>query len=288
MKEFHVNTEVYFGERALDRLAQLHYDRVFIVSDPFVVSSGMIKLVTDPLTRAGIAFDVFTDVVPDPPIEKVISGIAAVSEKKAPCIIAVGGDGTLHEVVNGLFIQQVVPPSEVLLAVIAVGSGNDWIRMFGIPQNCADAIRAIREEHSFLQDVGVVSYEEAKYRQSRYMVNVAGAGYEAQVVRCFNHLKKKGRRGRWLYTWSVIRSFFRYKPTGTKVWVDGKRVYNDLLLSIALGVGKYNGGGIQQLPDAVADDDMFDISLVRPIHFWHIIFRFHKPVSYTHLRAHET
>lgn len=133
-------------------------------------------------------------------------------------IIAVGGDGTLHEVVNGLFIQQVVPPSEVLLAVIAVGSGNDWIRMFGIPQNCADAIRAIREEHSFLQDVGVVSYEEAKYRQSRYMVNVAGAGYEAQVVRCFNHLKKKGRRGRWLYTWSVIRSFFRYKPTGTKVW----------------------------------------------------------------------
>ena len=154
-------------------------------------------------------------------------------------IIAVGGDGTLHEVVNGLFIQQVVPPSEVLLAVIAVGSGNDWIRMFGIPQNCADAIRAIREEHSFLQDVGVVSYEEAKYRQSRYMVNVAGAGYEAQVVRCFNHLKKKGRRGRWLYTWSVIRSFFRYKPTGTKVWVDGKRVYNDL-------------------------------------HFWHIIFRFHK------------
>ena len=88
--------------------------------------------------------------------------------------------------------------------------------------------------------------------------------------------KKKGRRGRWLYTWSVIRSFFRYKPTGTKVWVDGKRVYNDLLLSIALGVGKYNGGGIQQLPDAVADDGMFDISLVRPIHFWHIIFRFHK------------
>ena len=191
-------------------------------------------------------------------------------------IIAIGGDGTLHEVVNGLFIQQVVPPSEVLLAVIAVGSGNDWIRMFGIPQNYADAIRAIGEEHSFLQDVGVVSYEEAKYRQNRYVANVAGAGYDAQVVRRFTHLKKKGRHGRWLYTWSVIRSFFRYKPTGVKVWVDGKRVYNNLLLSIALGVGKYNGGGVQQLPDAVADDGMFDISLVRPIHFWHIIFRFHK------------
>lgn len=95
MKEFHVNTEVYFGERALDRLSQLHYNRVFIVSDPFVVSSGMIKLVTDPLTRAGIEFDVFTDVVPDPPIEKVINGIAAISEKKAPCIIAVGGGSAI-------------------------------------------------------------------------------------------------------------------------------------------------------------------------------------------------
>ena len=47
-------------------------------------------------------------------------------------IIVVGGDGTLHEVVNGLFIQQEVCPSDVLLAVVAVGTGNDWVRTFGI------------------------------------------------------------------------------------------------------------------------------------------------------------
>ena len=190
-------------------------------------------------------------------------------------IIAVGGDGTLHEVVNGLFIQQVVPPSEVLLAVIAVGSGNDWIRMFGIPQNCADAIRAIREEHSFLQDVGVVSYEEAKYRQSRYMANVAGAGFDAHVVRKLSHLKKKGHKSRWRYTWCLVRSFFRYKSTGVKVWVDDRLVYNNLLLSAAVGICKFNGGGIQQLPEAVADDGMLDLSLIRPVHFWHLLFRFH-------------
>ena len=190
-------------------------------------------------------------------------------------IIAVGGDGTLHEVVNGLFIQQVVPPSEGLLAVIAVGSGNDWIRMFGIPQNCADAIRAIREEHSFLQDVGVVSYEEAKYRQSRYMANVAGAGFDAHVVRKLSHLKKKGHRSRWRYTWCLVKNFFRYKSTGVKVWVDDRLVYNNLLLSAAIGICKFNGGGIQQLPAAVADDGMLDLSLIRPVHFWHLLFRFH-------------
>ena len=161
-------------------------------------------------------------------------------------IIVVGGDGTLHEVVNGLFIQQEVRPDDVLLAVIAVGT-----------------------------DVGVVSYEESHYRQCRYMANVAGAGFDAHVVRKLSHLKKKGRKGRWLYTWCIVKNFFRYKSTGVKVWVDDRLVYNNLLLSIAIGICKYNGGGVQQLPEAVADDGMLDLSLIRPVHFWHLLFRFH-------------
>lgn len=189
-------------------------------------------------------------------------------------IIAVGGDGTLHEVVNGLFIQQTVDPREVLLAVVAVGAGNDWIRTFGVPNRYQDAIRAIKEGHSFLQDVGVVSYEEAHYRQHRYMANVAGMGFDAMVVKKYAHLKKKGHRNKWLYTWCMIRSFFSYKSTGVKVWIDDRLVYNNLLMSIAIGVCKYNGGGMQQLPEAVADDGLLDVSLIRPVHFWHILFRF--------------
>ncbi len=190
-------------------------------------------------------------------------------------IIVVGGDGTLHEVVNGLFIQQEVRPDEVLVAVIAVGTGNDWVRTFGLSDRYREAVEAIRAGHSFLQDVGVVSYEESHYRQSRYIANVAGAGFDAQVIRRLTHLQKKGRKSRWRYTWCIVRSFFRYKSTGMKVWVDGKLLYNDLLLSIAVGICKYNGGGIQQLPAAVADDGILDLSLIRPIHFWHVLFRFH-------------
>lgn len=190
-------------------------------------------------------------------------------------IIVVGGDGTLHEVVNGLFIQKHVRPDEVLLAMIAVGTGNDWVRTFGISERYQDAVRAISEERSFLQDVGVVSYEEAHYRQSRYMANVAGVGFDAYVVRRVSHMKKKGRKSRWMYTWAVISSFFSYKSTGVKVWVDGRLVYNNLLLSIAVGICKFNGGGMQQLPAAVADDGILDLSLVRPVHFWHLLFRFH-------------
>ena len=98
-------------------------------------------------------------------------------------IIAIGGDGTIHEVVNGLFIQQVVPTEDVTVAVIAVGTGNDWIRMFGLPKNYSEAVRAIVEGHTFLQDVGEVYYEESHFSQKRYMANMAGAGFDATVTR---------------------------------------------------------------------------------------------------------
>lgn len=191
-------------------------------------------------------------------------------------IMAIGGDGTLHEVVNGLFIQQAVPTEEVTVSVVAVGTGNDWIRMFGIPTHYSEAIRAIREGHTFLQDVGEVYYEESHFSQMRYMANVAGVGFDADVIRRYQHYKTKGRRGGYLYPWSILRSYFRYRSTGVKLWADDKLVHNGMMFSAAIGVCKYNGGGIQQLPEAVADDGLFDITLIRPIHWWHAVFRLRR------------
>ena len=191
-------------------------------------------------------------------------------------IIVIGGDGTLHEVVNGLFIQQTTPIEEVTVAVIPVGTGNDWIRMYGIPTHYSEAIRAIRERHTLLQDVGEVHYEESQYAQVRYMANVAGAGFDPTVTKLYEHYKAKGRRGRHLYAEGSVRSFFRYKSTGVKVWIDGELVHKDLLFSAAIGIGKYNGGGTQQLPLAIADDGLFDLTLYRPMHWWQILFRLRR------------
>lgn len=185
-------------------------------------------------------------------------------------MIVVGGDGTLHEVVNGIFIQKEVPTTEVQVAVIAVGTGNDWIRMFGIPRKYSEAIRAIAEDRTFLQDVGVVSYEESSYRQSRYMPNVGGAGLDAAVVRGFNALKSRGHRGRLLYVLSLIGTFCRYHTTGMRIWVDDKQVVNDMVLSTSVGIGKYSGGGMMQTPEAVADDGLFDLTVISKIRWWQV------------------
>lgn len=191
-------------------------------------------------------------------------------------IIVIGGDGTLNEVVNGLFIQKAVEPQQILLAVIAVGTGNDWVRTFGIPQCYSEAIRAIREGRSFLQDVGTVTYTESHYTQTRYMANVAGLGFDAYVIRTFNHLKVKGYKGGWMYLYSILKSFFRYKSAGVRIWVDDKTVFNNLMFSLAIGICKYNGGGVQQLPNALADDGLLDLTIIRPIHWWNIVFRLKK------------
>lgn len=191
-------------------------------------------------------------------------------------IIVIGGDGTLHEVVNGIYIQKSASPEDVTIAMISVGTGNDWIRMLGIPRRYSEAIRAIREGYTFLQDVAAVEYEEAHYRQTRYMANVAGIGFDAAVIRRLQNQKAKRRLGKTAYLWCMIRSFFSYKATGVKIWVDDKLIYNNLLFSMAIGVGKYNGGGMQQLPDAVADDGLLDITMIKPLHWWHVLFRIRR------------
>ncbi len=189
-------------------------------------------------------------------------------------IIVVGGDGTIHEVVNGLFIQKEVPTQEILIAVIAVGTGNDWIRMFGIPRKYSEAIRAIAEGHSFLQDVGVISYYKSHYKQTRYMANVAGIGFDAFVNRKYNKLKEEGKTSKRLYLWSTLKAVFRYSSTGVKIWIDDELVVNDFVYSATVGIGKYNGGGMIQVPEAIADDGLFDVTIIRKLGKLGVVRRF--------------
>ena len=95
MKSFGIHTQIYFGEGALERLEQIPYKRVLIITDPFVVTSGMIELITHPLENARINYEIFKDVVPDPPVEKIATGVKAMLDYKPDCIVAVGGGSAI-------------------------------------------------------------------------------------------------------------------------------------------------------------------------------------------------
>jgi Alcohol dehydrogenase, class IV len=95
MNNFDIKTKIYFGNQALERLEALPYKKVLIITDPFVVQSGMLELITRPLKKGNIQYDVFKDIVPDPPIEKISIGVKALLAYKPDAIVAVGGGSAI-------------------------------------------------------------------------------------------------------------------------------------------------------------------------------------------------
>jgi YegS/Rv2252/BmrU family lipid kinase len=177
-------------------------------------------------------------------------------------IIVVGGDGTMNEVINGIFTQNVCHSREITVAMITVGTGNDWGRMFGIPQDYEGAIKLIINSRICLQDAGVVTYFHGTEKGKRYFLNIAGLGFDALVVRRTNRAKDRGRSNKTIYYWTLLRSLFSYSHTSTDVVIDGRRIENDTF-SISLGIGRYSGGGMMQTPNAITDDGLFDITIIK-------------------------
>ena len=95
MRSCNLKTTIHFEGNALARLATLKYKKVFIIADPFIASSGLIKAVTRHLEAADIEYKVYSDVVPDPTVDKVVAGVAALVRDMAPCLIAVGGGSAI-------------------------------------------------------------------------------------------------------------------------------------------------------------------------------------------------
>jgi YegS/Rv2252/BmrU family lipid kinase len=178
--------------------------------------------------------------------------------------IVVGGDGTMNEVVNGCFLQNSCPTTDITLSIITVGTGNDWGRLFGIPLDYDDAIRIIKNGKVHLQDAGIVNYFHGTAKEKRYFINIAGLGFDAVVTKRTNIQKEHGRSGKTIYLWNLLRSLILYRNTRVEVVIDEKVIRNEVF-TISLGIGKYSGGGMMQTPNAITDDGLFDITIIRKI-----------------------
>ena len=125
MRSFEIKTKVFFGDQALDRLAEIPYNKVLIITDPFMAQSSMFNLVTDPLKRANKEFEIFKDVVPDPPIEKISEGVKKMLEYKPDVLVAVGGGSAIDSSKSiREFALRVEPYAEVGLIAIPTTSGT--------------------------------------------------------------------------------------------------------------------------------------------------------------------
>lgn len=184
--------------------------------------------------------------------------------------ISVGGDGTLNEVINGIFTQELCSPKEIVTAMIPVGTGNDWGRMFGIPLVYEGSVGMIKENKQLLHDIGVISYHEGSQQHKRYFINIAGLGFEALVVSKTNRQKEKGKSSKAIYFYNLLSSLIAYRKTESDIIIDG-RILHSRVFSVNVGNGRYCGGGMRQTPDALPDDGLLDITVIKDMSRWEII-----------------
>jgi YegS/Rv2252/BmrU family lipid kinase len=177
-------------------------------------------------------------------------------------IIVVGGDGTMNEVINGIFAQKRLKTNEVILGMISVGTGNDWARMFHIPNDYESAIVTIKNQKTFIQDAGLVTYKKNERTWQRYFMNIAGMGFGAKVVAKTNKQKEKGKSSSTLYLLNLITSLLGYRSKKAQILIDGQLI-DRKVFNLSIGIGKYNGGGMMQIPDAIADDGLYTITLIK-------------------------
>ena len=193
--------------------------------------------------------------------------------------IAVGGDGTIHDVLNGIaeyaLNDSEVSLSDFTLSVIPVGSGNDWVKSVGVSTNIKQAVAYIAAGETGVQDVVKVSVLDSSDLSAEplsvsYMSNVGGVGLDARVCEIVNRKKEQGKRGKKLYVSALLYCIRHRVPIRAKVVCDGRQVFSGRYLSMAFGIGKYSGGGMRQTPAALIDDGLLDITIIPDIPIWTI------------------
>ena len=214
------------------------------------------------LEEGSLDFDYVLTERPGHAIELVRDNI---TEKGYTKIISVGGDGTNNEVVNGIFTQERFPTTEITMGTIPVGTGNDWRRTFGIPEDYHQMVEMIKNGRVFLHDIGKVVYYNDGDTRVRYFLNAAGTGLNEMVCNRTNQLKMQGKGGSVRYMLNTASCLFKFECVHIKLEIDDQLVLEDEILSISVGNGKYNGGGIMMMPNAIPDDGLFDITVVKKV-----------------------
>lgn len=214
------------------------------------------------LFAEGFDFDVFFTEYIHHGIELVRQKITDGGYRK---VIAVGGDGTFNEVVNGIFLQERFPVSEIMLGLIPVGTGNDWARTYDFPKNYDKIVKILKAGQTFKHDVGRVTYYNNGDPKVRYFINEAGTGLDEMVCQNTNKLKQEGKGGKIKYLMSLVKCLTKYKCTHIQIDIDGQIVFDDSILSLTVGICRFNGGGMMMMPRAIPNDGLFDVTVIRKV-----------------------
>jgi YegS/Rv2252/BmrU family lipid kinase len=192
--------------------------------------------------------------------------------------IVVGGDGTLNQFVNAIFKQTAVNPADITLCFIPLGTGNDWRRTTGVPLNLTQAIGMLTNGQKFKQDVGKVTYFQKGVQHTHYFANIAGMAYDAYVNYHTTLGDSKKKLGKFSYLLKILSCLFSYQKSWVDYSIDGKK-FGYKVFSICVGICKYNGNGVMQIPHAVPDDGDLSVTIIGNLSTWEVLMQMPKMYS---------
>jgi YegS/Rv2252/BmrU family lipid kinase len=202
-------------------------------------------------------------------------------------IIAVGGDGTINEVANGILTSD--RAAMVTLGIIGTGTGNDLIRSLGVPPDYLRACRRLLAGYQgggfkgglSLIDVGLASYTVGTAPHTRYFVNGAGVGFDAEVVEAAKRMPRQlGHKTPFVM--GLLRTLPTYRNKRVQMAVAGVTGERSVL-SVVVANGAYFGGGMKIAPEAIIDDGKLDIITIGDVGKLELLRVFPRVYKGTHI-----
>jgi YegS/Rv2252/BmrU family lipid kinase len=196
-------------------------------------------------------------------------------------VVSVGGDGTINEIVNGLYASGNI--KDATLGIVSTGTGSDYIRTIGIPRRYEEACQCLLKPRKLTVDLGVVEYSSNGQKAERLFVNFAGMGFDAEIVRrTTQQFKALGSLPAYLM--GLLTTLVSYRNRDISLTVDGETVAQRVC-TVVMNNGRYGGGGMFTAPDASINDGYFDVLIVgdmsKPDLLWSLP-RIYKGTHLTH------
>jgi diacylglycerol kinase (ATP) len=181
-------------------------------------------------------------------------------------VVAVGGDGTANEVLNGLMLAKRAGSEGVAMGALSVGRGNDFAFSVGVPHDLAEGCRALAQDRRRVIDVGWAT--GGLYPEGRYFGNGVGIGFDAVVG--FEAVKLKRLSGFPSYIVAALKTIFLYyRAPLVKIEYDGQTITQRSLMVSTMN-GRRLGGGFKMVPHDKMDDGLFDLTVAQQVSRAHI------------------
>lgn len=198
------------------------------------------------LTERALAYRVLCSPSPEAATQYAQTACAEGAEG----VIAMGGDGTLFQIANGML------ESNVPLIFVSCGTGNDFVRSLKLPPNPIEALKLQLEAPICRIDMGKMN--------ELCFLNVSGTGFDVDVLRYVEQYKQR-YRGFRAYMRALYDAIRNYHPTTAMVSFDGGEEEHLSFAILSIGNGRYIGGGMKAVPEAEVNDGLFDVVVVKPV-----------------------